>query len=252
MGYDRHHAIIVTSKDAEMLKAALDKADALGMTTTGIVPSPVNGWASFFVAPDGSKEGWDASDDGDAQRNNLVTWLDCQRWEDDSTRMDWVEVQYGDDELDTRIVSDSDQRRRDRRARDEAARRANPADRTILNLRAQEWFTIAGRGRIAVIDTAQIPGPPITVGDHVRIDNVHYEVLGIESGWKLTSPPQPFQHAGLLVRRIPYQCGTCGVRYATVGEHRCEPAPGPTCDVLVADSCGLCGATFMPGDHACG
>ena len=125
------------------------------------------------------------------------------------------------------------------------------ADRTIPNLRADDWATITGRGRIASIDTEQIPGPPIAVGDHVRIDNVHYEVRGIESFRQLTHPPIEGKHAGFLVRRIPYRCGTCGVRYATIGEHRCQPLPGPICDVLLADSCGLCGATFLPGTHAC-
>ena len=42
-----------------------------------------------------------------------VEWLDGHRYSDGSTAIDWVVVQFGDDDLDTRIILDRDQRRRD-------------------------------------------------------------------------------------------------------------------------------------------
>lgn len=105
MGYFRQHAIIVsgsTGDDAE-LNSARNMALSLGMTVTEIVESPVNFTATFLVAPDGSKEGWDASNKGDAARKALIAHI-----RDEKLILDWVEVQYGDDNGDTRIVDDSD------------------------------------------------------------------------------------------------------------------------------------------------
>lgn len=121
MGYMRHHAIVVTSWDVELLTAAHAKAVELGdrhpnslfetrlFAVTEITPDGINGYRSFLVAPDGSKEGWEASEAGDAARAALIEWLNEQRYEDRSSSLDWVEVQYGDDDLQTRIVNDSDE-----------------------------------------------------------------------------------------------------------------------------------------------
>lgn len=113
MGYMRHHAIVVTSWKGELLKRAHKAAVELGMSVSGITDEVTNGYRSFLIAPDGSKEGWTTSDNGDAQRAQLLDWLDAQRYDDDSTPLEWVVVQFGDDDLNTRIVIDSDQRRRD-------------------------------------------------------------------------------------------------------------------------------------------
>ncbi|MBO0676745.1 hypothetical protein JRC04_04635 [Mycolicibacterium sp. S2-37] len=74
----------------------------------------VNDYRSFLVAPDGSKEGWPDSDLGDGRRARLVEYLDAQRYSDDSTCLAWAEIQFGDDNLVTAIVRDSDEPRRRR------------------------------------------------------------------------------------------------------------------------------------------
>lgn len=107
MGYVRHHAIVVTSWDFVLLERARVCAVELGMTVTEIKRSTVNSYCSFLIAPDGSKEGWDASDEGDQQRAAFVLWLDDQRYEDGSTSLDWVEVQYGDENNANRIIQSS-------------------------------------------------------------------------------------------------------------------------------------------------
>lgn len=112
MGYMRHHAIIVTSWDEALLKTA--HSEALNVFGDGAV-SPllaegVNGDRTFLVGPDGSKEGWPESDQGDTRRARFVDWLRAQTDDEDgSSTLCWVEVQYGDDDGDTRIVRHSDE-----------------------------------------------------------------------------------------------------------------------------------------------
>ncbi len=114
MGYMRHHAIVVTSWNLELLASAHATAVGLGMSVTNITDQVTNGYQSFLVAPDGSKEGWGHSTEGDCRRAAFIDWLDAQRYEDDSTPLGWVEVQFADEEKETRIVRDSDEHQRRR------------------------------------------------------------------------------------------------------------------------------------------
>ena len=109
MGHMRHHAIVVSASYGSTIDRAHAKAAELGMVVSGIIASPVNKVRSFFVAPDGSKEGWSDSDDGDVRRNVLIGWMSQQRYGDGSGPLSWVEVQYGDDEQETLVVSHSDE-----------------------------------------------------------------------------------------------------------------------------------------------
>lgn len=119
MGYDRHQAIVVTSYSRE----DIDHAYAVAVRTfdsmedrmeygcdmvTPIMMSPSNGWFTFFVGPDGGKESGPASAEGDARRAAFRAWLKSQAHEHGESRYAWVEVQYGDDSLETCIVDDSD------------------------------------------------------------------------------------------------------------------------------------------------
>ncbi|MFA5772741.1 MAG: hypothetical protein WC974_08445 [Thermoplasmata archaeon] len=109
MGYNRHNAIIVTSYDEKKITEAQQKAETiLSDLVSPIIESRCNNFMTFFVAPDGSKEGWSDSDIGDIQRNLFTKWLDEQRYDDNSTSIDWVEVQYGDDNYETKIIRDGD------------------------------------------------------------------------------------------------------------------------------------------------
>jgi hypothetical protein len=104
VGYIRHDAIVVTSFDAKYLRAARRKADALGLPVSQIVTSYTNGYVSFLIAPDGSKEGWGASDAGDGARAAWKEWAHEQRKSEDLF-IDWVHLSYaGDDVNDTYIV----------------------------------------------------------------------------------------------------------------------------------------------------
>lgn len=115
MGYMRHHAIVVTGTNEESAKAAhaeairifhADKAiDFMSPGTAMVSPileSPVNGYFSFFIAPDGSKEGWDTSDSGNEGREMFIKELRLMRRR--KVYLDWVEVQFGDDNNHTAII----------------------------------------------------------------------------------------------------------------------------------------------------
>jgi hypothetical protein len=99
MGYMLHHAIVVTSWDVEKIYRAHNAAREFGNLVSDIVAGATNGYLSFFVAPDGSKEGWGASDEGDQRRAAFVNWLDNERDEDGSSSLKWAElVVNGDDD----------------------------------------------------------------------------------------------------------------------------------------------------------
>ena len=100
MGYMRHHAIVVTS-GTRRLSLAHDKAEEIFPYVSPISPEGVNGYQSFFIPPDGSKEWWDESDRGDASRDKFVGYL---RY----LPVAWVEVQFNDDGGNTRVTRDSD------------------------------------------------------------------------------------------------------------------------------------------------
>lgn len=103
MGYIRHHAIIVTGGDWQKeFEPTYKEAEKLFKQISPIIESPINGYRSFFVAPDGSKEGWVASDKGDADRDKFKEILR-------KSHLDWVEIQYGDDERITKIINHSDE-----------------------------------------------------------------------------------------------------------------------------------------------
>lgn len=98
MGYQRHHAIVVTSWGDEHIEPAHAFAIACFRDThaavSEITSAGMNDYRSFFVAPDGSKEGWPDSDRADAAREQFVAWLR----EPGPPWLDWVEVNFGGDD----------------------------------------------------------------------------------------------------------------------------------------------------------
>lgn len=94
MGTMKHHVIVVTSWNAPLLAKAHAEAERLGCKASPLVPSAVNRYASFLIAPDGSNEGWEASDAGDARRSAFIQWAREQREEDGGNALEWVEVAY--------------------------------------------------------------------------------------------------------------------------------------------------------------
>jgi hypothetical protein len=110
MGYMRHHAIVVSSWNEESIARAHGEASSIFKWVSPVSPPMMNGHRSFFIPPDGSKENWPESEEGDRERARFVLWLDKQRCKDGSTNLKWVEVQFADDEQETKILSHSDEK----------------------------------------------------------------------------------------------------------------------------------------------
>ena len=92
MGYIKHDTIVVTAwadiaaihgKAVELLGDIGGANPDRGINLVSPIVGPfVNGQASFFVAPDGSKEGWDTSDNAEAARRDFLDWFqrDCRTY----------------------------------------------------------------------------------------------------------------------------------------------------------------------------
>ncbi|MDX2191338.1 MAG: hypothetical protein SFY32_15910 [Bacteroidota bacterium] len=103
----RHHSIIVTTNDkAALAKLRLEiiaiyqskmEAKNGAQLISPIVESLINNHCSFFIAPDGSKEGYDASEDGDNVRKHVVSLIESKKDKDGNNVFYYVEVYYGDD-----------------------------------------------------------------------------------------------------------------------------------------------------------
>lgn len=94
MGYIRHHTIVVTGYVENLSKAHQLAKEIFGSLVSEIIQSNVNGYESFFVAPDGSKEGWEESDNGDKNRQKFI---------DEVADVDYVELFFGDDNGESKI-----------------------------------------------------------------------------------------------------------------------------------------------------
>ena len=116
MGYIKHNAVVVTGWNEEHMNQAREKAVELFEKFTeeeGVVPpygskliSPiigglVNSQLSFFIAPDGSKEGWTTSDNCNYAREAFLDWL-----RDSYIFCEYIEVRFGgDDEYESIVRS---------------------------------------------------------------------------------------------------------------------------------------------------
>ncbi len=108
MGYICHHAIVVTTDyDQNRLEQLRDFALGLDCVVSPIVDSITNGYCSFCVFPDGSKEGWSRSGDGDDARSALISRIESHKYSDGSSPFSWAEIQYGDDHGDNKILRSS-------------------------------------------------------------------------------------------------------------------------------------------------
>lgn len=98
MGYIKHEAVIVTA-DHKKIEEYYEKAKSLGCLTSEIVKGAANGTSSFFVAPDGSKEGWDTSSEHQLKRDELVAYLKSKDW-----GVDFVQITFGGDDRNTPCI----------------------------------------------------------------------------------------------------------------------------------------------------
>lgn len=104
MGYMRHHAIVVTSDIEKLIAEAHEKAkEIFGDGASEVIKDNINGYISFFIAPDGSKEGWEPSQEGNQNRKAFVKWINAQAYDDGSNSLSFCEFLYGDTNGECRI-----------------------------------------------------------------------------------------------------------------------------------------------------
>lgn len=100
MRYIRHHAIVVTTWDDKKIEVLRNNAIKIfGNLVTEVIKSNINGYNTFFIAPDGSKEGWEDSDIGDKNRSLFLSYIKGE--------CDYAELFYGDDEGESKIINHS-------------------------------------------------------------------------------------------------------------------------------------------------
>ena len=105
MGTIKHDAIIITSYDYDRIITAINNAKSIftskleeetpKVSPTSIISEPImslkNQDYSFFIAPDGSKEGWTTSELANEAREEFINWLD------NNSGYDYVAVNFGGD-----------------------------------------------------------------------------------------------------------------------------------------------------------
>lgn len=104
MGTIHHHAVLATTWDekrVDALKVWIESREWRAHFLIG--PAVMNGYITVALVPDGSKEWWDTSIDGDLLRAAFIERLKKDAHEDGSNPWDFVEVEYG--ELGTRVVT---------------------------------------------------------------------------------------------------------------------------------------------------
>ena len=112
MGYTVHHAIVISSWDAETLERVHNKAlELFPAQEVCRSISRANGVSTILVGPDGSKAGWHHSDEGDSGREKLKEFLRTLAYEDGSSPAEWAEIQYGDEAGDNRMLDHSETQR---------------------------------------------------------------------------------------------------------------------------------------------
>ena len=105
MGYIRHDAVIVTS--GKSLTDCHEKAvEFCGDLVSEVIHS-INGQESFFIAPDGSKEGWFESDNAESNRQHFLRWLKENSGDEHSFWPDYLFLNFGGDGNEAVIVEDS-------------------------------------------------------------------------------------------------------------------------------------------------
>jgi len=121
MGYIKHHSIIVSGWQEEKVKEAHQKAIEIfenefndepyekpfgSRLISPIISGLTNSQDSFFIAPDGSKEGWGTSDSGDNARKLFLDWLQNSS----DNYCEYVEIIFGGDSDQNEVIrcKDSD------------------------------------------------------------------------------------------------------------------------------------------------
>jgi hypothetical protein len=105
MGFIKHHAMIVTGYygSNDFYRAYRRANEIFNQQTSGVMHSIFDGYLTFSICPDGSKEGWGDSDVGDKKRKDFKNWMF-----ENNIYLDWVEVIYGGDDPMNKVIDSID------------------------------------------------------------------------------------------------------------------------------------------------
>ena len=98
MGTINHNCVVATTwkteafDEVKMFILADSEMNGMCVFSTGLI----NGYSTIFCGPDGSEEGWPASDKADTIREKLITKIETYNYEDGSSPWDWVEIGWGE------------------------------------------------------------------------------------------------------------------------------------------------------------
>lgn len=106
VGTVNHNAVVATTWDKVRFSAVQEWVAALEVrsvatgadfrTLFAFAPSVANGCNTVVLAPDGSKEGWPDSEDGDRLREAFIRRLEEDAYSDGSSSWKWIEVSFGE------------------------------------------------------------------------------------------------------------------------------------------------------------
>lgn len=101
MSVMHHHAVIATTWKDSAVERVQDWIRILPehqKSQFALLPSVVNGYQTFVLAPDASNEEWDVSDEFDDLRSRFIAELhkDDYPEEEDCSPWDYIEVGFGE------------------------------------------------------------------------------------------------------------------------------------------------------------
>ena len=99
MGVENNECVVATTWDRQSM-AKVDKwvgeLSDKHQSLFAFLPSLADSKETVFLAPDGSKKGWEAAKDGKSLRDDFINFLGSFDNIDGSSPFDWVEVGYGE------------------------------------------------------------------------------------------------------------------------------------------------------------
>ncbi|MDX2195794.1 MAG: hypothetical protein NW207_05205 [Cytophagales bacterium] len=111
----KHHTIIVTCQEKAETENIRNQIVALykqkmevktgHKLITPIFESLINSFFTFYIIPDGSKEGYDASEDGDILRQEVYSLLLTYKSQHPHIYIAYAELSYGGDNEAPKIIN---------------------------------------------------------------------------------------------------------------------------------------------------
>ena len=95
----QHDSIIATTWDRDVFRRFEEWLKSRSEDEQSLVirgGSWINSYKTFVVLPDGSKEGWEESEKGNAFRKAVIHRLEADCYSDGSSPWSWVEVSFGE------------------------------------------------------------------------------------------------------------------------------------------------------------